>query len=432
MKTQFLKVKTNLPNELFNMDEIYDPKGLDIVIQHDDIVTCKEYPRQELRQIELEFTSQITEGEVWRHRCLLFLPYPSVPEDRCDKAAIMTQRHSADKNAPLIIEHEYGKVTAAMFKIPVLIIGDSPGGRFGSKKPLDEVFFNKYCLNKMIETGNVSWFGHYRIARYIMRAITLLASFENKIKHVVLCGSSKRASGCFLAGACDSRVQGIMHCGLDCGNLQKYFERINRGDYAPHAENTAFSKLFERIKNYPNMEKILQHFDFSKFCNKIPSILLMAGTRDRLYFPMFSLNDFYNVLPKDKGIEFINDCPHCCTHIKHIINWRMWIAHCFFGRKIPKVEIILAEHISKDSFLVKCKLLNNTQILKVTLYFTIEQPTEKTIWQDISMQKEGKNYMTRIKLKENKEPFYFVEVEHVDQGIPGFVSSLPHGPGERI
>ena len=440
------------PSKFFNLKEIYDESTLEIEINQDKIIENNVRKGNNIRFMDLIFTSQNWHESIWKHRARIYIPenYQNdgnvgiigahmdfVPEKNyiVGGEAVKDMPHLARGTIigsdNLGTEAEFCERTAIDLGSPIMLF-NTPGDLIFR---LDESDLMGYGLKKLGETFDMTWFPYLPIVKSYLRAITLLHSIpEIKAQRAVLFGNSKRGVSVSIATGVDpDRIAGILCTGAHGGNTL-YMTLLKYAQLGPNVGGPAVERMgpgflpAERlleILNSPAGFFLLMTFDPYIWRQQIKSSFMIAiGTNDEftgLGTPDGMIKNFEG----DKAILYIDNLPHTWTSIKHLNAWRMWLAHIYRGRDIPKIE--LKSETGNSTLKITVFPKSSTEIRNVRLYYSFNKTSDWRFakWEYITMEKDNDSYICSLDLMSDMNLAYYVEVEDLDDSSgSGYISSL--------
>jgi PhoPQ-activated pathogenicity-related protein len=464
---------------VFDMQEILDESTLEFTITRDEVAESAARPAKRIRIIHLTFTSQHWQGFKWRHGAHLYLPDEYQPDGKVGIIGVNWQFFEEDYERAFIqetglgTEAEFAEGIAVDLQIPILIFA-VPGEDINGMHESDLM---GYAMGKLYETGDFTWYGYYPLAKAYLRAITLLQSIPDvRAQKAVLFGCSKRgnavciASGvdpqriagvmaacyplqsipdvraqkavlfgcskrgnavCIASGVDPRRISGVMAACYPGGNtlytVAMKFAQLGPDLGGPEEQRTGPGYLSARMLlnslNTPCGLQMLMCYDPFLWKDRIKSSYLVAiGTNDE-FFALGSSNEMIQQFHGDKAFLAVDNLPHTWVSEKHLAAWRMWLAHNFFGRGVPKVEI---KHLISDSEIaMSAKVASDTQIQAVQLYYAFNKTDDWRFatWFSIPMKKQDDCWEQRVELRENENLAYYAEVTDTSPAGTGYVSS---------
>ena len=426
------------PTQFFNMKEILDESTLDTAISEDKVLPSKVRPGKKFRLIALKFTSQNWHGMVWRHPARIYVPDGYQVGGNAgiygfnrlffdDAAAVQHTMPGTSLNT----EEQFAEATAIDLGLPIMIFSDPPEDFQG----MNEDDLMGFALKKVVTTGDFTWDGYSAILTGYLRAITLLHSLPGlKTERVVITGCSKRGVAVARATGVDPvRVAGVMSACYHGGN-QLYAVARQFAEFGAEVRGPAKDRLGPgyqpaanvlRTFNSPAGLSYLSHFDPYMWRDKIkPSYLVTLGTNDE-FFALGASNSMLTEMSGDKAFLAIDNTPHMSISPKHLAAWRMWLAHTFQNRVIPRIE---AKGVADAERLrVSAKVDAQTQLVGVKLFYSynpIAKDWRQATWESLPMDSRDGSYAASLPLKPGQKLGYYVEVEDSGVGGTGYVSSL--------
>ena len=423
------------PGQLFDKLEILDESTLEISIVRDEIIESSVRPGVNIRLIHLAFTSQLWHGYVWRHSAHLYLPEEYQPDGNVGIMGVNWQffeegyERGFIQETGLGTEAEFAEGTALDLQIPILIFA-VPGEDINGMHESDLM---GYAMGKLHETGDFTWYGYYPLAKAYLRAITLLQSIPDiRAQKAVLFGCSKRGNAvCIASGVDPDRIAGVMAACYPGGNtlysVAMKFAQLGPDVGGPEDERTGPGYLPARMLlnslNTPVGLQMLMCFDPFLWKERIKSSYLIAiGTNDE-FFALGAPNEMVKQFQGDKAFLAVDNLPHTWVSEKHLAAWRMWLAHNFFGRSVPGLEV--KAEISARMLAVSAKVTSDTRIEAVQLYYAFNKTDDWRFatWFPIPMKEQDNRWEQRLKLRESENLAYYVEVADSGPGGNGYISS---------
>nr|WP_276598340.1 PhoPQ-activated protein PqaA family protein [Roseateles koreensis] len=420
------------------MKEILDESTLGTQIVRDSVLPSKSRQGKSVRVVELKFTSQNWHGMVWRHPARIYVPEGyqggggagifATARKFFDDA--VNPQHTIDATQQNT-EEQYAEATAIDLNIPIMIFSNPPENFQG----MDEDDLMGFALKKAVETGDLSWYGYAAITTGYLRAITLMHSLPGiHAERAVLMGCSKRGVAVGLATGVDpDRVAGIMAACYTGGNVL-YGVARQFAEFGPMMRGPAKEKLGPgyqpaenvlRVFNTPTGLELIKQFDPYIWRNKIKSnYLVTLGTNDE-FFALGAANSMMKELRGDKAYLAIDNVKHAWVSPKHLAAWRVWLAHTFLSRGIPKIES--KNSLEGDQLLIQAKTDKPASAVVVKAFYSYNKITDDwraAQWQSVPMTAAEGGYSTRLPLKEGFKLAYYVEVEDSGVGGTGYISSV--------
>jgi PhoPQ-activated pathogenicity-related protein len=423
--------------DLFPVQEIRDPSSLELKIHKRQQIPSQQQPSRILTRIEVEFTSFVWEGEVWRHRAYVYLP-DRRPEKYKGAGVVVS---SARPDDPVYIRYAEA---AALMGIPALMIRDSnPGTRYGQKGEGEVI---GYGDKRFRETGDLRWSGYSWLARVMMRAITAAQQIpEFSADRFVVTGCSKRGAASWISSAADDRVVGAFPTCWNFGNFDDFLQlKAERWgmDYRPrlvdpnmvssikNTETTnapAFITTGEQIKhsNHPYAKKLASIQDPYEFADLLEGkkILYSDGINDPL-FPAPSDTVLLKHMPKDVRVQLVANARHTAATEEQATAWPMWLAHTFAGRELASLDS--SHEVQGGELIVNANVRASHSINAVRLWYAADQNGAylDANWQPVEMSHlEDGRYQAKLSVN---TPYlgYFIEVHDRDaELLSGLITS---------
>lgn len=426
------------PARFFNMDKIQDESTLKTKVIRNEVIDSTARKGKKIRVIELTFFSQNWHDSIWEHRARIYVPENYTPDGNVGiigtHIGFFDQDEYERRTIPgttLNTEAEYCEGTALDLGIPIMIFSNPPARIFG----MHESDMMGHGLKKLKETKDMSWFPYVPIVRSYLRAITLMQSLPAvRAERAVLMGCSKRGYSVSLATGVDpERVAGIMATCFYGGNhlywISMKFAQFGPGIGGPAEKREGpgyqpAAKLLDTFNNVGGFFLIMA-FDPYIWRDKIQSSYLVAlGTNDEFY-ALGTPNGMMSKFEGDKAFLYIDNLPHSWVSQKHLAAWRMWLAHNFYGRKVPAVEM---KSDFRGQQVVVTAVVTSPNTVKSVRLFRAYNPTNDwrfVKWFSIPMRGPEGEKRGVLAIKEGMNLAYYVEVEDFhEKGGTGYVSSL--------
>jgi PhoPQ-activated pathogenicity-related protein len=424
------------PSRFFDMNEIRNETTLDTKIVKDLEIDSKARKGKKVRLIELTFTSQNWHDSVWKHPARIYIPENYQREGNV--GIIGTYRgffqegaeRSTIPGTQLDTEAEYAEGTALDLGVPIMVFAVPAEDYFG----LHESDLMGYSMRKLFQTRDLTWFGYYPIIKSYLRAITLLHAIPDiRAEKAVLLGCSKRGySVCVATGVDPERVAGIVStCYFGGNNL--YWIAMKFAQFGPYLSGPAEKRMGPGYQpaaalldmfNNPLGLQLLLHFDPYMWRNRIKSAYMVAiGTNDEFY-ALGTPNSMMGKFKGDKAFLAIDNTPHTWVSKKHLAAWRMWLAHTFCGREIPKVDV--KANATDAKLIVTANVGSESGLRGIRLFYAYNKTTDWRFakFYAMTMRKTTGGYTATVDRKKGEKLAYYVEVEDYGKGGRGYVSSL--------
>lgn len=429
------------PARFFDMQTVRDESTLDTTIHKDQVRDSIVRPGKQVRIIELGFTSQHWKGLEWKHPARIYVPQDYLGDGNA--GIIGTERQFFDEphwprhkipNTGQDTEAQYAEATAIDLNMPIMLFANPPQDYWG----LSESDMTGYALKKMLETGDLTWNGYHPIAMSYLRAITVMHSLPSvRTQRAVLLGCSKRGQAVSVTTGIDpDRVAGVMatcHFGGNTLNfLAKKFAEFGPSVGGPDTPRAGpgFQPAEQLLRNLNNPVglQMLVHYDPYMWRDSIRSSFLVAvGTNDE-FFALGTPNSMLREMKGDKAFLAIDNLRHSWVSSKHLAAWRMWLAHTFRGREVPRVNA--TARVQGRELSVQATVEAASPPVGVKLYYAYNPHLadwRQAKWSSVEMfSSDGtaSRYAAQLPLREGQRLAYYVEVEDIGKGGPGYISSL--------
>ena len=433
------------PASFFDMSEILEGASLEIDIISDGVVSSRARTEKRIRVIRLSFISQVWHGFTWKHQARIYLPADTTLRKHVGIIGthrLFTQPGDNREFIPetgLRSEDEFAEGTALDLNIPIMIFS-TPDEGMGD---MDESNLMGFGMQKMMDTGDLTWSGYYAIAKSYLRAITLMQIHPDiRAEKAVLLGCSKRGWAVSIcAGADPGRVAGVMITCFPGGNLLGMAANKYRA-FGPDIGGPLKSKtgpgfqppkLQLRALNNPVGFGYLMAFDPYLWRDQIQAAYLVAiGTNDEFY-GLEAPNEMLEQFSGDKAFLAIDNLSHTWISRKHLAAWRMWLRYNFQGGKIPQVTTKLEK--SAAAVNISADVIFDAAPLHVRLYYAYNHSHDwrASRWNHKKMELVSNRYQSQLEAVSDSNLALYAEVEYEDMGEPAYVSSLvavlPHELG---
>jgi len=361
-------------------------------ILKDEIVPSVSSPSQQLRRIEVRFTSQVV-GQWERrmdHTGIIHLPASlavySSPE-RKGKVVVIAQPYGDNT-----ILDDYGEPIAARTGYPTMVL-PIPGEYDGHDGESCWVYFFRSLLQDTKDPLNHQYF---RFAIPYVRALDVFAEIlQEKNIRAVIGGHSKRAPAAFNAAAIDpERIAGVVYMGME-------------STFALYE-----GKEWECISPISSQEEV-----------RCPVLYLGATNEDG--YEMFNIARLMARMKTPWTIELIPNFHHATYSEIQVIDWMMWLGHVFEGRPIARLDNLrLEENEQGTIFRVNIETPNKILQAKVWYVYCDDVPYWRDLmWYPAFLKKSGNAYEAFVSGK--LPDAWLVEVKDTAAGYAGHVSSLP-------
>lgn len=362
---------------------------------------------------------------VWKHWLVVAKP----DKVTSDTAFLMigggANGREAPKDAPADIvdrAKRTGTVVAALGQVPNQPIILNEDG-----KPRTEDDLIAYCMNKCMDTGDVTWMTRLPMVKSTVRAMDAVTEFmaseeggKTAVKKFVVAGGSKRGWTTWLTGAVDPRVTAIMPIVIDVVNVR------------PSMMNhySAYGFWAPAVGNYAKQHKIMDRWDSPKMeaLNKIEDPYFY---RHRLTLPKYIVNAAGDQYFTPDSSKFYFDDLQGVKYLRYVPN----ADHSLRGSDATDSILAFYRAIVKGSPLPKFswKMMTDGSI-RVD---TETKPLEVNLWQannpkarDFRLMTIGKAY-TKSTLKGDGKGGYVAKVDKPAAGWTAFFVELVFASGDE-
>lgn len=358
----------------------------------DEVVPSTTDPRQNLRRMEVRFTSQVV-GQWERrmgHTAVIHMPAdPQVymaPERR-GKVVVVANSYN-DR----MMVHDYGEPIAARTGYPTMVL-PIPGEYDGHNGESCWVNLFSVMLTNTQDPMNHQYF------RFAIPYISAMDVFEGilgeKKIRAVIGGHSKRAPSAFNAAAIDpERVAGVIYMGME-STFRSYEGKPWEGNSPVHTQKYV----------------------------KCPVLYLGATNEDG--YEMFNINRIQSKMKESWTIEHIPNFHHATYSEIQILDWQMWVSHIFDGRSLTQI-IELNHEENEEGTVFQARIESPNKIITVKAWYVYcdDVPYWRDLmWYPSFMRQNGEIYETFVSGK--LPDAWLVEVKDTANGFVGYVSSLP-------
>jgi len=356
-----------------------------------EIVVSDTDPAKQLRKITAHFWSQELAGKKWGHPCVLFLPADpalNMTATRKGKVVIIGSPPGAYYSLHVA---KFGEPIAARTGYPTMVLNNPGLYPDGAEIESDIRVLGRLAK----ETGQNYYNMNCQLAVVYIQAMNALQQFlEVETLQAVIGGHSKRGRSATVAAGIDRRVAGVVIMG-------------NEGGYRT-----------DRIESHLSF-----HHAFFQDDVTVPVMYLGATNEDG--YRMFNVNLLQERLRRPMTIELIpNYCHSTCSEIQ-FMDFLMWVAHVFDGRPITRiVDVSHRREAQRTVFTARLEGEAKPQTVKVWYVFSDDPAWRDLMWYHVLMKPVGDHYEGVL---HGKLPDAFlIEVGDIAQGIPSYVSSVPH------
>jgi hypothetical protein len=361
-------------------------------ILKDESIASTTDPKQQLRRMEVRFTSQVV-GQWMRrmeHTAVIHMPAdPAVYKapDRLGKVVVVANRYG-DR---MMID-DYGEPIAARTGYPTMVL-PIPGEYGGHDGESCWVYYFRTQLTESKDPINHQYF------RFAIPYISAMDVFEGILEteniRAVIGGHSKRAPAAFNAAAIDpERVAGVVYMGME-STFAGYEDKPWKGISPVHTQDYV----------------------------QCPVLYLGATNEDG--YEMFNVSRLQVKMKRPWTIEHIPNFHHAAYSEIQILNWQMWVSHIFDGRPLTQITD-LSHSENEEGTVFRAKIDSPNKIIAVKTWYVYCD--DVPFWRDLMwypsfMRPNAEFYETFVSGK--LPDAWFVEVKDTANGFTGYVSSLP-------
>jgi len=285
-----------------------------------------------------------------------------------------------------------GEPIAARTGYPTMVLSNP--GEYADGSPIEHDIRILGRLKK--KTGKCYYNMNCQLAVVYIQAMNAFQEFLglDDLK-VILGGHSKRGRSAPVAAAMDRRVAAAIIMG-------------NEGVYkknTPHASNLPFYHPF--------------------FQEQVDVPVFYLGATNEDGYKMFNVNILQSQLKRPMTIEMIpNYCHSNFSEIQYM-DFLMWVAHIFDQRPISQIsEVSHRRQANRTIFRAKITGDAKIEIVRAWYVYSDDPAWRDLMWYHLLMHKVGDHWQAVLP---GKIPDAFmIEVGDIAQGIPGYVSSVPH------
>jgi pimeloyl-ACP methyl ester carboxylesterase len=370
---------------------------LEYRVEQDQVIQSYTDPTQDLRRIDVTFTSQIHHGVRMDHTATIFMPAdPSANEapERKGKVVVVGQRRGDE---PVL--WNYGEPIAARMRYPTMVI-DVPGAFDGED---GEGRWIHHTSDVGRATQDATDHNYFRLAVCYLKALDLLEDVLGlESVRAVIGGHSKRATSAFTAAAIDpERIAGVVYMGNE-----STFERMDADYRRPFSPNRTTKWV------------------------TCPVVYLGATNEDG--YEMFAINRIQAAMARPWTIEYIPNYRHASNSEKQFMDWQMWVSHVFDGRPITRIGEP-SQQATARGLSMRARVESPNHIIQVkfwTVYCDDVPYWRDLVWYPVyNVRRHGEVYEG---FADGKLPdAWLVEVKDTAMGFPGYVSSLPQKVSDK-
>lgn len=379
---------------------------LSYTITGDEIISSETDPKMKVRRVDFTFSSQEVPYETgesgetgWEmkelvHAGVIFIPAdPDVSNrpGRKGKVVIVGGLPGPYRQSFL---SNYGEPIAIRTGYPTMVL-PNPG-------ELRDIPGREYSQGMLINfrraNPDLIHHSHFRWAVPFLRALDIFAEVlevDKKDIRAVIGGHSKRATSAYTAAAIDpERIAGV----------------VFMGNESLHPEGP--ESLWWAVSPF-----------YTKKYVKCPVFYL--GATNESGYPMFNINRIQEHMDLPWTIEMIPNYWHASESEVQFLNWRMWVSHIFDGRLVTHISDLRCGKTEKGT-VFSTRIDTPNRIILAHIWYTRDDPSDRRnlVWYSALLRTKGENIFEAF-VGGAPPTIWFVEVQDLAWGFPGYVSSLP-------
>ena len=280
----------------------------------------------------LELTSQVWQGLVWKHRLQVIVPHDPAFSD----LALLTIGADFDNRS----YRGLGEITADTTGLICAFLFDVPNQPLFDGKIEDELI--AYTLVQCLETGETDWPLLLPMTKSAVRAMDAVQGLlrekgRTAPERFVVSGMSKRGWTTWLSAVVDSRVAGIVPMVYDNLNLfaQMPHQREVWTEYSEQISDYTGYDLPARMRT-PEGFRLAQIIDPYTYRERLTlPKLIMNGANDR-YWATDALNLYWDGLAGPKHVLYIPNSGHSLNDPQRVWSAALAFVHALAaGKSLP-------------------------------------------------------------------------------------------------
>ena len=264
-------------------------------------------PQSGDRIYDLQFVSQLWQGEKWRHQLQIYRPADAAP------SAAMFLWVTGGGATPESIS--LGMELARKIKAPVAFVYHIPNqplleGNLREDDLIAETFV------RYLNSGNESWPLLLPMVKSVVKAMDVLQAFGKKewsssIDKFIVAGASKRGWTTWLTAAVDKRIGAIAPVVIDVLNMRAQMSRQLEAFGAYSSRLTPYSSRgLLPIPATPAGQRLLNMVDPWAYRDQLTlPKLIINGTND-FYWATDALNLYWDGIPSNKWVLYVPNAGH--------------------------------------------------------------------------------------------------------------------------
>jgi PhoPQ-activated pathogenicity-related protein len=263
--------------------------------------------RSDERIYDLQFVSQVWQGEKWRHQLQIYRPANAAP------SATMFLWVTGGGATPESIS--LGMELARKIKAPVAFVYHIPNqplldGNLREDDLIAETFV------RYLKSGDESWPLLLPMVKGVVKAMDVLQAFGKKewnvpIDKFIVAGASKRGWTTWLTAAVDKRVGAIAPVVIDVLNMRAQMSRQVQafGTYSARLGPYSSRGLLP-IPETPAGQRLLHMVDPWAYRERLTMPKLIVNGTNDLYWATDALNLYWDGIPNNKWVLYIPNAGH--------------------------------------------------------------------------------------------------------------------------
>ncbi|MCP4259571.1 MAG: hypothetical protein GY774_18980 [Planctomycetes bacterium] len=328
---------------------------------------CRFHPDRSMRQIRLEFTSQVYRGVECRHKALMLLPYPEIPRSAKGTAAIILGGGIFPAKD---IEHDWIESVVVDLGIPCLVIQNALNPKaFGARNQGELMSFGNRTF---FETGDPREAGYYALARIFSAAATVAEHLpELNAKRFITTGSSKGGMASLIACGGDSRIVGSFPTAWNAGNATRFLQLKGQRwgwDVKPKETGPAGETARSAIGNLstPRGREYFRLFDPHEWGTLLEGKFVMpaVGTNDPL-FHLLTDQFYFDELKCKRAFLRVPNYGHGRLASQHATAWKFTVAAALLDRRVPSIRVEARRENGKAVILATVRNISRIQGLRL-------------------------------------------------------------------
>ena len=384
-----------------------------------DLKRIEDVSDEDFRRVTYEYTTFEWGGETWRTKAVAIIPKTILDEHK--GAVVLVVGNQA--NALAMAQQGF---------VAIALTAGAPGTHFGIS---NSGALMAHGQKKALETGDPRWLGYAWLGKIFVRSVTAAQALgEFAADRFMVTGGSKWGAGSWIACAADERIVAAVPTAWNMGNMAEglAIKARRRGlDFAagpPGAKGPGFASVRQQLAafQHPNGAMSGAHQDPYEFRDRLANkkVLYIAGANDPLFHPL-AQQTFLPHLPGDIRSFLAPNGVHGTSPWNPIAT-RMWLAHVFDGRDVPRIEV--SGEASDGQLQVLAKVTTKTNVTSVQLWTcddTLGKYVTGSIWTATPMRPSGTDtYTASVPLPTAGVMGYLVMVEDDDAAtVPGVMTS---------